>query len=111
NPTVLGTVRDRLSKHKSDGTFDPEKQAVIVLATQENYASHRGAEQFFLDVYGPKGRNTLQGNTYRGLDPVGRGGVREKSVDYLNTFFKSLGYANPQITTSVDERIAERKSK
>jgi RHS repeat-associated protein len=103
--SVQKAVQERLRGHIRDGTFNPDTQAVVALGTQDSYAAHRGAEQFFYDLY--SGRGTLNGNSYQPLDAVDSR-TRQKSVDYLNSFFESLGYRNPGITTVIDARIAQR---
>jgi hypothetical protein len=104
--SIQKAVQERLRGHKRDETFDPETQAVIVLDAQESYTAHRGAEQFFSDLY--EGRGTLNGNTYQPLDAVDSR-TRQRSVEYLRSFFRDrLGYPDPQITTEIDARISRR---
>jgi hypothetical protein len=97
--SIERAVLDRLNEHVRQGTFDPETQAVIVLDAQATKAQNRGAEQFFYDVYNQRG--TLTGNTNAPLDSV-KSTRRVNSVNYLNEFFRSLGYENPNIRAVVD---------
>jgi len=104
--SIQKAVQERLRGHKRDGTFDPETQAVVALDAQQSYAAHRGAEQFFNDLY--EARGTLKRNSYQPLDAIDSR-TRQKSVGYMNSFFEErLGYQNPGITTEIDARIAQR---
>jgi hypothetical protein len=104
--SIQKAVTERLRRHKRLGTFDSDTQAVIVLDTQKTYSTHRGAEQFFNDLY--EGRRAPLRGTYQPLDAVDPR-TRQKSVDYLTSFFEEqLGYQNTKITTEVDARIAQR---